>query len=236
MIEKFQGLIFYIKKIKDNDLYIKVLSNKDKVVTGIVYGGNSSKKKLIYQNGYFIDYFLSQKNQNSPLIFSADITQPLIGKIINDKFKTYSLLSILSLINLSILEGQVIKGLFESVKNLINCIVMKKHWIVFYCEWLFNLLQIIGYQIDYKNNSQYLYFDMITQDFVKKNNFNTIEFPHTLFQNQSSLIFNDLNSAFTIFESIFSKNHLDGMNYKMPESFINFKKIVLTQLKEKNNG
>ena len=61
MINKDEGIIIFSKKIKDNDLFIKVLSSKDKVVSGIVYGGNSSKKKSIYLIGNFIDYSLFQK-------------------------------------------------------------------------------------------------------------------------------------------------------------------------------
>ena len=44
MINKAEGIIVFSKKIKDNDLFIKVVSSKDKIVSGIVYGGNSSKK------------------------------------------------------------------------------------------------------------------------------------------------------------------------------------------------
>ncbi len=46
MTDKLKGLIFYSKNIKDNDLFIKILSSKDEVNQGIVYGGNSSKKKI----------------------------------------------------------------------------------------------------------------------------------------------------------------------------------------------
>ena len=46
MQNKILGLLLYTKVIKENDLYIKVLSNDDELVTGLVYGGNSSKKKI----------------------------------------------------------------------------------------------------------------------------------------------------------------------------------------------
>ena len=44
MQSKYQGFIIYSKLIKDNDLFIKVLSSNDQVLSGLVYGGNSSKK------------------------------------------------------------------------------------------------------------------------------------------------------------------------------------------------
>ena len=148
MTDKLKGLIFYSKNIKDNDLFIKILSSKDEVNQGIVYGGNSSKKKLIYQKGYFIDYSIKKKNENFPPAISAEISRPYLSKIIDDKYKLHALLSVLSLINISIVEGQIIKGFYNSVYKLIVIIINENRWIIYYCEWLFNLLQLIGYQID----------------------------------------------------------------------------------------
>ncbi len=230
MKNKLTGIIIYSKKIKDNDLYIKVLSSNDEIISGMVYGGNSSKKKLIYQNGYFIDYFLTKRNENSPKIFTADIGKPFIGNIYKDKYKLYALLSILSLINLSILEGQKIKGYYKSVFNLYNNIIEKKHWIIFYCEWLFDLLKLIGYQIDYKNNNDKYFFNTLKQEFSDNFEENCIEFPHNFFSKKENTNFKNLNLIFLIFESIFIKNHLDNINYQMPNNYVNFKKTILQRL------
>ena len=56
MQTKSDGLIIYSKIIKDYNLFIKILSSNDNIITGIIYGGNSSKKRLIYQLGYFIEF------------------------------------------------------------------------------------------------------------------------------------------------------------------------------------
>ena len=174
MTEKFKGLIFYSKNIKDNDLFIKILSSNDGIHLGIVYGGNSSKKKLVYQNGYFIDYIVTQKNKNSLPIITGETSHPLIGYIVNDKYKASALLSILSLINLSIVEGQNIAGIYKNVYELILNIINRDHWILYYCKWLFKLLQIIGYQIDYIKNYENKYFDIMNQKFVYKSNDDSI--------------------------------------------------------------
>ena len=110
MINKDEGIIIFSKKIKDNDLFIKLLSSKDKIISGMVYGGNSSKKKSIFQIGYFIDYSIFQKNTNIPPSFIAEITKPFVSPLIDDKYKTFALLSIISLVNLSIVEGQKMNG------------------------------------------------------------------------------------------------------------------------------
>ena len=232
MKNKSKGIIFYTKKIKDNDLYIRVLSFDDKVYSGMVYGGNSTKKKLIYQTGYFLDYSITKTNENSPPFFHGEISKPYIGSIFNDKYKLNALLSILSLVNLSIVEGQFIKFFYKDVESLIKKIIDQDHWIFFYCEWLFLLLKRIGYQIDYLNNSHKKYYDINMQEFSNTNNKNSIQFPHIFLVNRV-INFTNINSIFVVFESIFLKNHLDSNNYKMPINFINFKKIILLKLKSK---
>jgi len=233
MKNKLKGMIFYSKIVKDNDLYIKVISTNDNVLSGMVYGGYSFKKKLIYQNGYFIDFSLSQKNQNAPPIFLAEISKPYIGVIFEDKYKLNALLSILNLINLSILEGQYIKGFFNNIEKLIYRIINENNWIIYYCEWLFKLLTLIGYQIDYQKNIKNLYFNLSTQKFEKFFGNSSIEFPHNLFSLDKDVTFKNINAVFQIFESIFLKNHLDNITYKMPKSYLNFKIIILDRLKFK---
>jgi len=230
MKNKLKGIIFFTKKIKDNDLYIKILSSNDEIDSGMVYGGNSSKKKFIYQKGYFVDYYLIKKNQKAPPVFTADISYPFLNDIFNDKYKLYAMLSILDLINISILEGQKIRGFFNGIYNLINKIINTNNWMKYYCEWLFYLLKIIGYQIDYKNNESKKYFNLNNQEFSCQKNNNAIEFPHELFSKNYKLTFKNINLVFNIFENILLKNHLDNLRYKMPINFINFKKVVLERL------
>ena len=230
MKNKFKGLILYKKIIKDNDIYIKILASNDQIITGLVYGGNSSKKKLIYQTGFFIDFMISRKNENHPLTINAEISKPFLSNLTNDKYKLNALLSILSLINLSITEGQHIKGFYIGVEDILLKIIFQNHWIVFYCEWLFYLLQLIGYQIDYKKNNNKKFFDLVNQNFIYESNENTIMFPHDLFFDNQKITKININSIFYLFESVFTKNHLDNINHKMPFNFLNFKKIILKRL------
>ena len=99
--------------------------------------------------------------------------------------------------------------------------------------WLFTFLQIIGYQIEYKNKKNYKFFNLNTQRFENSTmNHYSIIFPHKMLELKGKVNFNDLNAIFKIFESIYSKNHLDNMNYKMPINFINFKNKILKTLQE----
>ena len=84
MIDKDEGIIVFSKKIKDNDLFIKILSSNDKIISGIVYGGNSSKKKMIYQTGYFIEFTVFQKNKNTAPTFKAELKKPSTERLLSN--------------------------------------------------------------------------------------------------------------------------------------------------------
>ena len=230
MKNKYKGIILYKKKIKDNDIYIKILASNDQIITGIVYGGNSSKKKLTYQSGFFINFMINRKNENFPLTINGEISKPFLSSMIDDKYKLNALLSVLSLVKLSITEGQTIRGFYFGVENLLLKIIYQNHWIVYYCEWLFYLLQLIGYQIDYRKNNDKNFFDLVNQNFIYESNKNSIKFPHDLFFDKRKINQKNIHSIFYLFESIFTKNHLDNINYKMPVNFLNFKKIILKHL------
>ena len=50
MQSKHKGILLFAKIYKENDLFIKFLSDKDHLITGIVYGGLSKKKKKYLSN------------------------------------------------------------------------------------------------------------------------------------------------------------------------------------------
>ena len=164
-------------------------------------------------------------------MLSAELSKPYLGNIYNDKYKMNAFLSILSLINISIVEGQSLKGFFVDIEKLFENIINKNHWIILYCEWLFILLKHIGYEIDYKKNQENQFYNIYINKFENINENNNIIFPHNLFLDHKNINFIDIKAIFDIFESIFIKNHLENINYKMPENFKNFKNLILSRLK-----
>ena len=224
------GILLYRKAIKENDLFVKILSKDDQIITGIVYGGNSSKKKNIYQIGYYLNLNLVKKNSNSPYTINAEIGNPLLGSIIDDKYKLFCLLSLISLTNLSIIEGQTIKGIFSCVNDFINDLIVKHKWIVLYCKWLFKLLKVIGYEIDYRSNSKNKYFDVNLLKFTHIKQNKSYLFPHDFLSEKSKIQYNYLEIIFLIFEYIYKNNHLINFNYNLPDNYISFKKLILNYL------
>ena len=225
------GILLYKKKIKDNDLYVKFLSSDDNIVTGIVYGGNS-RKKNIYQIGYYLNLDLYKKNINNPYAIKAELRHPLVGVVLDDKYKLQCILSIISIINLSIIEGQIVKDLYNITDQFIDKLLAKRKWISYYCKWLFDLLKVIGYEIDYNSNLNKKYFDIDLIQFtnVKKNN--SYLFPHEFLTNKTKIQYNYMEIIFIIFENIFINNHLNNFNKKLPYNYLIFKNLIIRYLKK----
>ncbi len=234
MQKKYKGIILYSKIYKENDLFIKFLSHTDEVISGIVYGGLSRKKKGIYQIGFFLDFNIIKIN-NKPISIQAELSKPLISPIINDKFKLNCLLSVISIINLSIFEGQKINNIFNISENFIYILISKRRWMIDYCIFLFNLLKIIGYQIDYTNNFSNKYFDINTLEFKQNKSNSTLIFPYDLLDqnNYSKINLYSIIDFFKIFEVVYVKNHLNNLNLKLPNHYELFKKSVIQYLKNK---
>jgi len=232
---KTKGILLYSKISKDSNLFIKFLSENDEIVSGLVFGGASSKKKNIFQLGYFLNFNLSKKNTSAPNIITAELVAPYLSSIIDDKYKLHCVMAIVSLLNVSIIEGQRIKSIYSLSEDLLNLLIFKKKWLIYFIKYLFNILKIIGYDVDYKANENKNYFDFDSFQFKihYKNKF--IIFPHKMLNNEIKINYKHTKTAFIIFDEIFQNNHLNNMNHKLPINYINFKNLILEYLKIKDD-
>tara|TARA_B100001057_G_scaffold457129_1_gene505185 strand:- start:1113 stop:1811 length:699 start_codon:yes stop_codon:yes gene_type:complete len=230
MQKKYKGLLLFTKAYKENDLFIKFLSSTDEIISGIIYGGLSRKKRNIIQIGFNLLFDVSIKS-NMPPSIKAELIEPYISVIINDKYKLNCLMSVTSLINLSIIEGQKVKDIYKTSENFLKLMFHNKKWIKEYFIFLFKLLKIIGYEIDLYGNSNKKYFNLETLDFSNTSAQSSIEFPHHLLENNSSKIdIYSVNQIFKIFEFVFEKHHLSNFNLSLPNQYQLFKKLIINRI------
>ena len=232
MQKKFKGILLFSKIFNENDLFVKFLSNSDELISGLVYGGLSKKRKNIYQVGFFLDLNILYKSNKPPSI-NAELSKPYMSSIITDKYKLNCLLSTISLINLSIIEGQKINNLYNLSENFLNNMILSKNWLINHLIFLFNLLKLIGYEIDYSSNSKKNYFNLENLNFEEELNNSSVKFPHILLNSDkiSKRNYNDIVIFFKIFETVFIKNHLSNLNLQLPNQYHLFKKQLITYFK-----
>ena len=232
MINKKRCILINTKVFKENDLLIKCFTEDDSILSGIVFGGMSKKKINLFQIGNFLNLNIIKK-PNRPNSISAELSEPFVSSIIEDRFKLNGLLSIISLINLSIIEGQTINNFFNTTEEFLKYMFYKKKWILSYINYLFILLRIIGYDVNYNENSKKKFFCLKNLEFIDHLNNESILFPHNIFENKSNIYDRkSIVNAFKIFETIFINNHLINMNLHLPNHYLLFKKLILDNLKK----
>ena len=230
MQRKYKGILLFSKAYKENDLFIKFLSSSDEIISGIIYGGLSRKKRNIIQIGFNLLFDVSAKG-NMPPSIKAELIEPYISVIINDKYKLNCLMSITSLINLSIIEGQKVKDIYKTSDNFLKLMFYNKKWIKEYFIFLFKLLKIIGYEIDLYGNNNKKYFNLETLDFSNTYAQSSVEFPHHLLDNNLSKIdVYSVNQILKIFEFVFEKHHLSNFNLSLPNQYQLFKKLIINRI------
>jgi recombinational DNA repair protein (RecF pathway) len=141
------------------------------------------------------------------------------------------------LLNISIIEGQKVSGLFNLSENIIEKLANEKKWIINYFIFLLNLLKIIGYDIDYQKNTSKDYLNLDSLQFSNSSVTKSIKFPHLLLNSQININIENANSFFKVFEIIFQNHHLNNMNLNIPINYFKFKKVILNFLSkhEKHN-
>jgi len=231
MIEfKERGILLFSKISSENNLYLKFLTDNDEIITGLSFGGSSKKKKNIFQIGFFLNIIIKNKNKNFPKSISAELSKPYYYNIFNDKYKLHGLLAIVSLLNISIIEGQKVNGLFDLSEKIIEILSNEQKWIIDYFLYLLNLLKLIGYDIDFHKNTLKNYFNIETLQFENSKNFKSIKFPHQLLKKEIRIDKQNANSFFKIFEIILQNHHLNNMNLNIPANYLKFKKLILDYL------
>ena len=231
MIElKERGILIFSKISSENNLYLKLLTQKDEIITGLSFGGSTQKKKNIFQIGYFLNILIKKKNKNFPNSISAELSKPYYHNIFYDKYKLHGLLALVSLLNISIIEGQKVSGLFNLSENIIKILANEKKWIINYFIFLLNLLKIIGYDIDYQKNTSKDYLNLDSLQFSNSSISKSIKFPHLLLNSENDINLENANSFFRVFEIILQNHHLNNMNLNIPINYFKFKKIILNFL------
>ena len=230
---KERGILLFSKLSSENNLYVKILTDKDEIITGLIFGGSSKKNKNIYQVGYFLNIIIKNKNKNFPNNITAELSKPYYHNIFNDKYKLHGLLAIVSLLNISIIEGQKVNGLFDLSEKVIQILLNDEKWIIDYFLYLLNLLKLIGYDIDFYKNSLNNYFNLETLQFEDYSTTRTIKFPHQLLNKEQRIDKQNANTFFKIFEIILQNHHLNNMNLNIPINYLKFKKLILDFLSKK---
>ena len=137
------------RKFRENANIINIFTEKKGKIDGIVYGGNSRKIRNYLQISNKLFVIHSSKNENKIGYFKTELIKPVSPLYFNDKERTSALISICSLLNTLLPEGQPNKKIYNSFESLIKSINLN-NWIILYIFFELNLIKDLGYDTNLK--------------------------------------------------------------------------------------
>ena len=145
------------RKFRENANIINIFTKTKGKIDGIVYGGNSRKIRNYLQisNKLFVAH--SSKGENKIGYFKSELIKPVSPLYFNDKERTSALISVCSLLNILLPDGQPNKKIYIKFENFINS-MNKDYWIILYIFFEINLIKELGYDVNLKQ-----YFEKIDE-------------------------------------------------------------------------
>ena len=142
-----EGFILSKRKFKENAIILEAFTKKFGKVNGIVYGGTSRKVKNYLQLSNKIFLIYNSKNENKIGYFKTELIKAVSPNYFNDKERTSALISLCSLLNSLLPEGQPYKNIYNSFEKFIDTLNLD-NWIILYIFFEINLIKELGYGVN----------------------------------------------------------------------------------------
>ena len=135
------------RKFRENANIINVFTLKKGKVGGIVYGGSSRKIRNYLQISNKLIVFNNSKSENKIGYFKTELIKVVSPNYFNDKERTSALISLCSLLNSLLPEGQPYKNIYNSFEKFIDTLNLD-NWIILYIFFEINLIKELGYGVN----------------------------------------------------------------------------------------
>ena len=135
------------RKFRENANIINVFTLKKGKVGGIVYGGSSRKIRNYLQISNKLIVFNNSKSENKIGYFKTELIKAISPNYFNDKERTSALISLCSLLNSLLPEGQPYKNIYNSFEKFIDTLNLD-NWIILYIFFEINLIKELGYGVN----------------------------------------------------------------------------------------
>ena len=142
-----EGFLVSKRKFRENANIINVFTKSKGRVSGIVYGGNSRKIRNYLQISNKLIVFNNSKSENKIGYFKTELIKAVSPNYFNDKERTSALISLCSLLNSLLPEGQPYKNIYNSFEKFIDTLNLD-NWIILYIFFEINLIKELGYGVN----------------------------------------------------------------------------------------
>lgn len=144
-----EGLILSSINYSETSIILKVFTRNYGVQKGFVRGAKSKKKSNVYEAGNLVSISFKSRTEDMLGIFLVDLMKPSPLLYLNDLKRFSCIISVINLLEFSLLESDPETELYFYSKNLINKIFSyEEGWIEEYIRWEVFLLKKIGFGLE----------------------------------------------------------------------------------------
>ena len=144
-----EGLILSSINYSETSIILKVFTRNYGVQKGFVRGAKSKKKSNIYEAGNLVSISFKSRTEDMLGIFLVDLMKPSPLLYLNDLKRFSCIISVINLLEFSLLESEPETELYFYSKNLINKIFSyEEGWVEEYIKWEVFLLKKIGFGLE----------------------------------------------------------------------------------------
>ena len=144
-----EGLILSYVHYSETSLILKVFTCNHGVQKGFIRGAKRKKDSNIYEAGNLVNISFKSRTEDMLGIFLVDLMKPLPLLYLNDLKRFSCIISVINLLEFSLLENEIETELYYFSKSLINKIFSyEEGWIEEYIRWEVFLLKKIGFGLE----------------------------------------------------------------------------------------
>ena len=144
-----EGIILSSINYSETSLILKVFTYEHGIQKGFVRGAKRKNKTNVYEVGNLVNISFKSRTQDMLGSFSVDLMQPSSLLYLNDTKRFSSIISVINLLEFSLLENETESELYYFSKKLITKILSnEKDWIEDYIRWEIFLLKKVGFGLE----------------------------------------------------------------------------------------
>ena len=202
-----EGYLLSKNNFDENSIIIETFTLNHGKYSGLVYGGASRKQKRIFQigNKIFLDW--KSRGENRSGYFTAELIKPIAAPFFDDKKRSVCILSITSILKTLLPERQLNKKIYNSYEFMLYNL-NNKNWIELYIEWELTLIKELGYEFDFKSNTN--------KNFININN-KSIKIPKIFSKKKMENLYDkEIKEALIFNRELFLENFINPNKLRFP--------------------
>ena len=150
MIWDDTGFLISKNRYNENSLIAEVFTKDHGKVSGIIFGGTSTKIKNYLQIGNKIYINYNSKNDAKIGYFKVEIQEALSPYFFDNQKKLLCISSAMHLVKILTADSQKNISIFNLLENFYK-LLKDINWIKKYIFWELELFKLVGYDLEFKN-------------------------------------------------------------------------------------